>query len=125
MKKGKEMLEYVSEDKIRRVIAIAELHEEAGGSVISIPSKEADCLVDELLKEGCKRYIEIVSELEKLSNEEFEELCAVMWLGRGDDESLSLAEWRAHASGQNRDYAASKAPLAKYLRDGLAKLGSV
>lgn len=119
------MLQDITEKKVWDVIAIAEMFETPGGEIITIPSAEADQVVDDLLEHGSPRHIALITILNKLSIKEFQELCAIMWLGRGDDESVTFEQLKERASVQNRDYVASKSLLGKYLRAGLVKLNAI
>ncbi|MDO8864197.1 DUF3775 domain-containing protein [Haliea sp. E1-2-M8] len=71
----------------------------------------------------------LTQRLRSLEDGALVELCALMWLGRGAG-GEQASDWEAlvaDAELQNDKYMASyiaeKAPLAEYLRDGLAELG--
>jgi hypothetical protein len=84
-------------------------------------------LVDGMLHRSPER-VALGRYLDQLSPDELAELIALMWLGRGDAGELpgdfpNLVS-RARSEQFVPNYAASKAPLGRYLRSGLRKLES-
>jgi hypothetical protein len=72
-------------------------------------------------------YRALGQRLEALSRPALNELVALMWIGRGDYEPSDWKYLVRRAGGDQGDlvgYVIEKAPLAEYLREGLAALRS-
>lgn len=78
-------------------------------------------ITQEDLQAHTERKHRIMQAIDKLGAQGKAELNAVMLYGRGDGEDFPLLV--EHSKHVTSDYIAGKAPLAKYLTDGLAKLG--
>ncbi len=73
--------------------------------------------------------IALTDRLERLSSDELKELVALMWLGRGgagekaEDWKLLVEDAVRELRNAPVQYVTDKMYLARYLRDGLEKLG--
>ena len=66
----------------------------------------------------------LYSRVESLDKLALQELCALMWIGRGD--SFPASDWQdavEYARTTNIGYIISKFPLVEYLTDGLKEMG--
>jgi len=69
---------------------------------------------------------EVIEEIQGLSTEQQDDLVALMWLGRGDDDAENWCELVAEAEDRRtiptEDYLLGHARVADYLAEGLALL---
>lgn len=122
----------LSQAKIDEVISLAlAAHpspavssEDDAGSDDSAPAGD---LVEHMLHRSPER-VALGLCLNELTADQLAELIALMWLGRGDagEEPADFPNlvMRAKSKEFVPNYVASKAPLARYLRDGLRRLKS-
>lgn len=75
------------------------------------------------LRVHAERKREIMQAIDNLGVQGRAELNAVMLYGRGEPDGDDFPLLVKHSQNATSDYIASKYPLARYLTDGLAKLG--
>jgi hypothetical protein len=121
------MMKYLQESTVHEVIRLADaaMASRSGEKEIDLSELSTEEFARRLAMTGEER--ELHNYLKRLPDDQMAELMALMWLGRaaGGERRRDYSELVKHAS-TNLDHAASylaeKAPLADYLRDGLAKL---
>jgi hypothetical protein len=112
----------LSVESVKEVIRLAEVR-----SSRELPRGGA--MADMAILDDDPSELALSTRISAFSKEELSELCALMWLGRGDG-GESVGDWEdlvADAAGRDSavlaDYIGEKWPLNEYLRDGLVKLG--
>jgi hypothetical protein len=120
------MLKHLQLSTVQDVIRLAEAarEDDSEREDIDLGTLSAKELAERLAITPAER--ELLNYLNQLPDNQMAELMALMWLGRaaGAERRRDYPELVKHAS-ENLDHAASymaeKAPLADYLRQGLAK----
>lgn len=110
----------LQKENVMEIIRLAE-REDSGSEGAAIVN--AGELTPEDLQEHTERKRKIMQAIDKLGVQGRAELNAVMLYGRGDAEGEDFSLLVKHSQNTTSDYIASKSPLARYLTDGLAKLG--
>ncbi len=114
------MLQSLSQKKVEEIILIAKKDKSEPTPLEDILKPTSFDQFVESLKKGGKRRDALRNAMEKLSTDEFEELVALMWLGRGHG-SFSFKGWKGQASGTHISYLIGKVLLDEYLQKGLEK----
>lgn len=110
----------LQKEDVMEIIRLAEREDSGSGgsAIVSLGD-----LTHEDLREHSERKRKIMQAIDKLGVQGRAELNAVMLYGRGEAEGEDFSLLVKHSQNTTSDYIASKSPLARYLTDGLAKLG--
>ena len=121
-------MKHLQEATVHEVIRLAETARasEHDDSEVDFGELSAGDLAKQLALTAEER--ELRNYLQRLPDKQMAELMALMWLGRtagGErrEDYPELVEYALTTLDHAASYVAEKAPLADYLRDGLAELG--
>lgn len=119
-KNEKPPLAVLTKSDVETIIFLAEVGDEGSSEPRVISASD---ITPEDMSAHTERKRKIMDAIDKLGAEGRAELNAIMLYGRGDPDTEDFGLLIQHSRNTTSDYIASKSPLARYLSEGLLRLG--
>lgn len=119
-KNAKPTLTVLTKSDVQAIIRLAESGDERSSEPRVISASD---ITPENMRAHTERKRNIMDAIDEFGDEGRAELNAIMLYGRGDPGTDDFGLLIQHSRNATSDYIASKSPLARYLSEGLLRLG--